>query len=1042
MKNYVSLFFLLLIWNGRAQVADNLQMVWNDEFNGNVLDDSKWAPCPEWPRQGGSYWSDNNYEMTGNGQVRLKVTEENGNVYCGAIRTHRKFDKKYGYFETRCTVPQLRGGWAAFWMMPYRNSPGNDGNDGTEIDVFESINGWYGKVNHALHWDGYGEYHQKSSYRFDYASLYDGNYHKFGVMWTPEEYVFYIDDVETWRSSAGGVSDVNQYMKLTMEVADGTWAGDWNDQVTKPIYWLVDYVRVYDYEPVQEQDISLDFRVLEDDETFNVGDHVQMHVDVTGSLSDIDEIKFFTQKGTESDELKMTRTVTTETTYWYNWYPETSGSYKLKAAAYKNGVYVTNVVANATVQGDSEPLSLSFSKLNSGDIYDVGDAIQMDVILIGDLTDADELQFLTKKDNGDFVVQNTLNVGSASSYTYSWSPTETGTYSFRVTANSSGAYVTHVVLNNVIVEEVDDVQDPLSLSFETLNSGDVFTLGDVVNMNVILTGDLSDADEVQFLSRFGDGAFEIEQMVSTTGASIYAYAWTPTEAGTYSLRVTANIGGQYVTHTVVGSVIVEAQQDPLSMTVSSISSGDVVKVADEVPMFVELSGNLADADELQFLTKKDGEDFVVVHTATVTDATIYGYMWTPTEEGTHALRVTANKGGNYVTHVVINNIVVERPLDPLSLSFQALKSGDVYGVDDVINMSVNLVGDLADADELQFLTKNGNEDFVLQSTVTTTGASTYAYSWTPTEGGTYSFRVTANKSGGYVTHVVVGAVTIQDPLTLSYTALNSGDVYNVGDEVKMHVELSGDRSGADEIRYILQMTGESASVLKSTTLTPDQSVYWNEWIPEEMGTYKLKVSAYKEGSYLTHVVANITVEDPLTLTYTILEDGQEYYVGDDIKMHVKVTGDFSEADEIKWVTQKLDGNNIVDKLEDLDTAKTKYRNKWTPTEEGEYTLKAKAYKEGLFVTKVVANVTVLSAAGQKSSLAEEAMESVFGVYPNPATDHLVIESENTEITYKIVDAMGHVVSKGSGTQVDVSHLSSGTYLIITDAHAPVLFIKE
>ena len=68
-----------------------LQMVWNDEFNGNVLDHSKWSPAPEWYRQGGNYWSKNNYEMTGNGQLKLKVTEENGIVYAGAIRTHKKF---------------------------------------------------------------------------------------------------------------------------------------------------------------------------------------------------------------------------------------------------------------------------------------------------------------------------------------------------------------------------------------------------------------------------------------------------------------------------------------------------------------------------------------------------------------------------------------------------------------------------------------------------------------------------------------------------------------------------------------------------------------------------------------------------------------------------------------------------------------------------------------------------------------------------------------------------------------------------------------
>ena len=67
--------------SANSQVSKNLRMVWNDEFNGNTLDASKWKVPPAWNRQGGSYWSADNYEMTGNGQVRLSVTEKNGKVY-------------------------------------------------------------------------------------------------------------------------------------------------------------------------------------------------------------------------------------------------------------------------------------------------------------------------------------------------------------------------------------------------------------------------------------------------------------------------------------------------------------------------------------------------------------------------------------------------------------------------------------------------------------------------------------------------------------------------------------------------------------------------------------------------------------------------------------------------------------------------------------------------------------------------------------------------------------------------------------------------
>lgn len=69
--------------------------------------------------------------------------------------------------------------------------------------------------------------------------------------WKPDEYVFYVDGKETWRTDAGGVSQVPQFIKLTEEI--GKWDGD----ITKaklPDHFFVDYVRVY--EVVDKVDIA------------------------------------------------------------------------------------------------------------------------------------------------------------------------------------------------------------------------------------------------------------------------------------------------------------------------------------------------------------------------------------------------------------------------------------------------------------------------------------------------------------------------------------------------------------------------------------------------------------------------------------------------------------------------------------------------------------------------------------------------------------------------------------------------------------------
>ena len=106
------------------------------------------------------------------------------------------------------------------------------------------------------------------------------------------------------------------------------------------------------------------------------------------------------------------------------------------------------------------------------------------------------------------MTQKTINLNNASSYNYSYTTLEAGTYTFRITALKNDQYVTHVVVGGIIVEAK---VEPLSLNFSTLKSGDDFTVGDPVSMNVQLSGDLSEADKIQFLVKKNNGTFEVQK---------------------------------------------------------------------------------------------------------------------------------------------------------------------------------------------------------------------------------------------------------------------------------------------------------------------------------------------------------------------------------------------------------------------------------------------------------------------------------------------------------------------------------------------------
>jgi len=98
------------------------------------------------------------------------------------------------------------------------------------------------RIQQTLHWDGYGKQHRWAGHVARVPGVIQG-FHTFALLWTPKEYVFYVDAKETWRSGAGGVCQVPLYLKLSDEV--GPWGGDIR-KANLPDRFLVDYVRVYD----------------------------------------------------------------------------------------------------------------------------------------------------------------------------------------------------------------------------------------------------------------------------------------------------------------------------------------------------------------------------------------------------------------------------------------------------------------------------------------------------------------------------------------------------------------------------------------------------------------------------------------------------------------------------------------------------------------------------------------------------------------------------------------------------------------------------
>ncbi len=224
----------------------------------------------------------------GSGNLVLRTKKHGVEDYsAGFIRTKGKNEFKYGYFETRIKLPQYQGHWPAFWLnntyvwyepcevgnpSPGLDSWGVQKTCGVEIDIIELPWREYG-YQHNMWW-----YDENLGYQISAEDFSDhfkvggasqstpiwnpqGDYHTFGLLWTPTQYIFYVDGIETHRLDNTGnvpISDAPEYIKLTEEIDWNTsridvdsWAGDIRDVVEfSEDYTLVDYVRVFQLDSV------------------------------------------------------------------------------------------------------------------------------------------------------------------------------------------------------------------------------------------------------------------------------------------------------------------------------------------------------------------------------------------------------------------------------------------------------------------------------------------------------------------------------------------------------------------------------------------------------------------------------------------------------------------------------------------------------------------------------------------------------------------------------------------------------------------------
>lgn len=238
-------------------------LVWQDEFDGNGLDATKWTvQTGDGCDLGICGWGNNERQwyqasnaVVANGLLTITARREaaGGLPYTSArLRSAGKGDWTYARVEARARLPQGRGMWPAIWMLPTDETYGGWAASG-EIDIMELVGHEPATVHGTLHYGGAWPNNRSSgsSYSLSTGSFAD-EFHVFALEWEEGVIRWLVDGTPyqtqtSWSTqSAPFPAPFNQRFHLLVNLAvGGNWPGDPDATTEFPQRLDVDWIRVY-----------------------------------------------------------------------------------------------------------------------------------------------------------------------------------------------------------------------------------------------------------------------------------------------------------------------------------------------------------------------------------------------------------------------------------------------------------------------------------------------------------------------------------------------------------------------------------------------------------------------------------------------------------------------------------------------------------------------------------------------------------------------------------------------------------------------------
>ncbi|WP_372631260.1 carbohydrate binding domain-containing protein [Cohnella sp.] len=269
--------------NPSPSPSDPWKLVWQDEFDGDTVDASKWnvQDTDLVYNNELEYYRPNNVYIEKDGANSVLALEAKRENYggrhftSGKVTSAEKGDWTYGKFVVRAKLPVSQGMWPAIWMLPtdqqyqYGGWPqsgemdimeltGPKSSDPDNRDVYPR------KVFGTIHYDedpsDSAHDMQSKTYLLPPGKTFADDYHEFSMEWLPGVIRMYVDGEKYFETSDWGAQGIGQpedytypapfdrpfHMILNLAVG-----GDMPEDPPKDSFesekMRIDYVRVYQY---------------------------------------------------------------------------------------------------------------------------------------------------------------------------------------------------------------------------------------------------------------------------------------------------------------------------------------------------------------------------------------------------------------------------------------------------------------------------------------------------------------------------------------------------------------------------------------------------------------------------------------------------------------------------------------------------------------------------------------------------------------------------------------------------------------------------